>query len=72
MTTYPITPSAATGGTFSAANYVFSYVPGTLTVNPAALVPYDTWANGTFANGTLTDKNPSHDLARRCLRPGEM
>ena len=61
VTTYPITPSAATGGTFSAANYVFSYVPGTLTVNPAALVPYDTWANGTFANGTLTDNNPAHD-----------
>ena len=61
VTTYPITPSAATGGTSSAANYFFSYVPGTLTVNPAALLPYDTWANGTFANGTLTDNNPAHD-----------
>ena len=61
VATYPITPGAATGGTFSAANYTISYVPGTLTVNPAPLVPYDTWANGTFANGTLADKNPAHD-----------
>ena len=34
---YTITPSAATGGTFSAANYTISYASGTLTVNPAAL-----------------------------------
>ena len=71
VATYPITPGAATGGTFSTGNYTITYVPGTLTVNPAPLLPYDTWANGTFANGTLTDKNPSPDLARRCLRPGE-
>ena len=35
--TYPITSSAATGGTFSANNYTITYYPGTLTVNPAAL-----------------------------------
>ncbi|MEI6607863.1 MAG: MBG domain-containing protein, partial [Verrucomicrobiota bacterium] len=29
---YPITPSAATGGTFNAGNYSISYMPGTLTV----------------------------------------
>ena len=34
---YTITPSAATGGTFSAANYTITYATGTLTVNPAAL-----------------------------------
>ena len=35
--TYPITISAATGGTFSANNYTITYYPGTLTVTPAAL-----------------------------------
>jgi len=34
---YTITPSAATGGTFAATNYVITYATGTLTVNPAAL-----------------------------------
>ncbi|MCX6894329.1 MAG: SpaA isopeptide-forming pilin-related protein [Verrucomicrobia bacterium] len=29
---YPLTPSAATGGTFNAANYSISYAPGTLRV----------------------------------------
>ncbi len=40
---YPITPSAATGGTFNAANYSISYAAGTLTVVPAT--PAVTWAN---------------------------
>ena len=35
---YTITPSAPTGGTFSAANYNIGYTSGTLTVNPAALL----------------------------------
>jgi hypothetical protein len=30
--TYTITPSAATGGTFTASNYTISYAPGTLTI----------------------------------------
>jgi len=34
---YTITSSAATGGTFSPANYTITYATGTLTVNPAAL-----------------------------------
>src|ERR1019366_9251508 len=34
---YIITPSAATGGTFTPANYEITYATGTLTVNPAAL-----------------------------------
>ncbi|EEF59129.1 beta strand repeat-containing protein [Pedosphaera parvula] len=34
---YTITPSAATGGTFSANNYSITYAAGTLTVNPAPL-----------------------------------
>ena len=33
---YDITPSAATGGTFSAGNYTITYVNGKLTVNAAA------------------------------------
>jgi len=32
---YPITPSAATGGTFAAENYTITYLAGTLTVAPA-------------------------------------
>ncbi len=35
--TYTITPSAVTGGTFTARNYRIAYLTGTLTVNPATL-----------------------------------
>ena len=35
--TYTITPSAATGGTFNVGNYTISYVNGAMTVNPASL-----------------------------------
>lgn len=36
---------------------------GTLTVlnGPTASPPFDTWADGTFAGGTLTDKTPTGD-----------
>jgi trimeric autotransporter adhesin len=34
---YTITPSAATGGAFTAANYTMTYAPGQLTVTPAPL-----------------------------------
>ena len=34
---YPVTPSAATGGTFTAGNYIITYNDGTLTVEPKAL-----------------------------------
>jgi hypothetical protein len=34
---YTITPSAATGGTFTTANYAITYATGPLTVDPAAL-----------------------------------
>jgi hypothetical protein len=34
---YAITPSAATGGTFTPANYIIGYVNGALTVTPVAL-----------------------------------
>lgn len=38
---YPITPSAATGGTFTAGNYSITYLPGLLTVNHPT---YEAWA----------------------------
>ena len=38
--TYPITPSAATGGTIAGSNYTVQYVAGTLTVMAA----FDAWA----------------------------
>ncbi|MCF7731599.1 MAG: DUF6288 domain-containing protein [Akkermansiaceae bacterium] len=44
VASYPITPGAATGGTFSAGNYTIGYVPGTLTVNPGALGTFAGWA----------------------------
>ena len=49
--TYPIT---CTVGTLSAQNYVFAFVPGTLTVNPAPLIV--TVNNATRAYG---DPNPA-------------
>jgi hypothetical protein len=61
VATYPIIPSAATGGTFSASNYAIQYVAGTLTVDTA---PFDIWAEdpaqGLTAgvnNGALDDPN---------------
>ncbi|MEI6607347.1 MAG: autotransporter-associated beta strand repeat-containing protein, partial [Verrucomicrobiota bacterium] len=52
------------GGTYgsSASDATFqndTYFAGSGTVTLGSL--YDIWANGTFANGTLTDKNPAHD-----------
>jgi filamentous hemagglutinin family protein len=46
---YAITPSKATGGTFSASNYSINYVNGELTVNPAGLTV--TAANATKIYG---------------------
>jgi hypothetical protein len=46
--TYTLTPSAATGGTFTAANYSITYNNGTLTVNPlAAILSGSRTYNGT-------------------------
>jgi autotransporter-associated beta strand protein len=36
--TYTLTPGAATGGTFNAANYNITYYTGTLTVNPLPVI----------------------------------
>jgi YDG domain/MBG domain (YGX type)/Bacterial Ig-like domain (group 2) len=55
--TYPITPSAATGGTFTASNYTISYVAGTLTITKAnQTITFNTLANklSTDADFNLT------------------
>ncbi len=49
---YAITPSAATGGTFSASNYTIAYVNGSLTVNPAALTLGGITASNKVYDGT--------------------
>jgi hypothetical protein len=63
VATYPITPSAATGGTFAAGNYAIQYMDGTFTVNMST---YESWASdGT--QGLTPDVNdapsddPDHD-----------
>ena len=50
---YTITPSAATGGTFTASNYSITYNTGTLTVNPAAPVA-SIYVLDPTAGGALT------------------
>ncbi len=59
---YTITPSAATGGTFSASNYSITYKNGSLVVNPATLTVtgesaanknYDGTTTATLSGGTL-------------------
>ena len=63
---YPITPSAATGGSFDPNNYTISYVSGILTVEPAAATTFETWATDP-AQGLTADVNdgplddPDHD-----------
>jgi filamentous hemagglutinin family protein len=52
---YAITPSAATGGTFTASNYSINYVDGSLTVNPAPLTVTASNASKTYGQTpTLT------------------
>lgn len=48
--TYTVMPGAATGGTFSAANYTITYVAGVLTISPASLTI--TAADGSSTYGT--------------------
>jgi hypothetical protein len=52
---YTITPSAATGGTFTAGNYSITYNTGALTVNPASLTVTASNATKTYGQTpTLT------------------
>jgi hypothetical protein len=57
--TYVITPSAATGGTFTAANYNINYLPGVLTVQGRS---YADWSAG-LANGAPTADADGNGLA---------
>ena len=59
---YAITPSAASGGSFSASDYALTYVVGALTVSPLALLgsitvadkPYDATTAAIITGRTLT------------------
>ena len=59
---YNIVPSAAAGGSFTAANYTITYVNGTLTVTPVALTITPTAQSKTygamlaFGSGTTSSK----------------
>jgi len=44
-------------GGYLAAKYALT----TVYPPPVQPTPFDTWANGTFAKGTLADKDPAHD-----------
>ena len=57
--TYVITPSAATGGTFSASNYDFNYIDGTLTVTAPT---YSDWLTAYPLGGfTALNDDADHD-----------
>ncbi|MBF0512281.1 MAG: hypothetical protein HQL13_08155, partial [Candidatus Omnitrophica bacterium] len=65
-TPWTITPSGATGGTFTASDYAITYNTGTLTINPAALTVTATGVNKIFdgtslATVTLSDNRVSGD-----------
>ncbi len=67
VTTYTLTPSAATGGTFNPANYNIAYVNGTLTVNPLAVVltgtrMYDGTATAAASILSVANKVGSDDV----------
>ncbi|QBN19144.1 T9SS sorting signal type C domain-containing protein [Flavobacterium nackdongense] len=47
---YPIVPSAAVGGTFSAANYTIGYTNGTLTVSNASTGDYRSRVSGVWTD----------------------
>jgi hypothetical protein len=48
---YAITPDAATGGTFTAADYAITYLPGALTVTPASqTITLDILADRTYGD----------------------
>ena len=54
--TYPIVPSAATGGTFNAANYSITYTNGTLTVSNATTGDYRSVASGNWSTLTTWER----------------
>jgi type II secretory pathway component PulC len=67
---YTITPSAATGGTFTAGNYAITYAPGSLIINPAGLTVTASAQNKTYGQ-TLTFGGGSTLFASSGLQNGE-
>jgi hypothetical protein len=62
--TYVLTPSLATGGTFSAANYDINYIDGTLNVTGAATPTFNDYMNsypGLTGNDALPAADPDKD-----------
>ncbi len=60
VASYPITPSAATGGTFTAGNYSIQYMGGTFTVDMAP--GYESWASDGAQGLTVgVNDDPSDD-----------
>ena len=60
---YQLTPSLATGGTFSAGNYAITYSSGALTVDPAQLTVTPNAVTRTFDGTTLNNATYSANLA---------
>ena len=50
-----VTPSVATGGTFTASNYAITYVAGNISVTPASLTITATNASRTYRSATFPD-----------------
>ena len=67
---YTITPSAATGGTFSPGNYTITYAAGNLTVSGAALTITATAQNKTYGQ-TLSFGSGSTQFTTSALQNGE-
>ena len=65
---YPITPGAATDGTFTTANYSISYAPGILAVNPAGqTITFGPLADKTYGDAPFTlTATTSSGLAVSC------
>jgi MBG domain (YGX type) len=83
--TYPIVPTAATGGTFAVSNYTITYIDGTLTVNPRtgdyrsvtsgnwnSLTTWERWTGSAWATPTAGEGYPGQivDLRVVHIQPG--
>jgi len=55
--TYALTPSSATGGTFTGSNYSITYVPGALTVNRKALTVTASAQSTTYGTALVLGTN---------------
>ena len=61
--TYTLTPSAATGGTFTPSNYSIIYNTGTLTVTGSGILTVDDWAadKGLSGPNAAANADPDND-----------